>query len=182
MNATAGHRRTGGSTSLRVTRLRLGGLIRLSVGCGWMLCLPGALVAGMLTVWAGRTVWLWLDALAPWTPWPSGQSVGGIALPAPELRPRELLQLERAYQLLTPLQQHPVLAVLALTALLTVVGAILFTLATVAGGLLFNLFARLTGGLEVEAGSLSSRVEQDLAANSSEDGDRYLPDPDTLTW
>lgn len=152
------------------------------MGCGWMLCLPGALLAGILAVWAGRSVWAWLDALAPWSPWPSGQSVAGITLPTPELRPRELLQLERVYHQLTPLQQHPVVAVLVLTALLTVVGAVLFTLATVAAGLLFNLFARLTGGLEVEASSLSSAVAPDLATDDSEGGDRYLPDPDELTW
>lgn len=136
----------------------------------------------MLTVWAGRAMWAWLDGLAPWSPWPRGQSAGGIALPTPELRPRELLQLERAHQLLTPLQQHPALAVLALTALLTVVGAALFTLATVAGGILFNLFARLTGGLEVEVAALSSPLELDSGADANEIGDRYLPDPDELTW
>lgn len=182
LNTTSGHQPPDGTARLRVKRLRIGGLTRLSAGCGWMLCLPGAFIAGILTVWSGRTVWSWLDTLAPWSPWPSGQSVGGIALPTPEVRPREFLQLERVYLLLTPVQQHPILAVLAVTAFLTVAGAALITFATVAGGLLFNLFARLTGGLEVEMGAVSSRVDPDLAADSSEGGDRNLPDPDALTW
>lgn len=169
------------STRARIGRISLRGLARFGAGCGWILSLPFALATSLIGVWAARGLWSWLDALAPWTPWPPGQSLGGIALPAPELRPRELLQVERLYLLLTPVERHPTAAVLIATLLLTAAGALAFIATTIGSGLLYNLFARIAGGLEVE----TNAVRQDegrLKAPTDEVGDQLLPDPDRLQW
>lgn len=159
MNARVTGRRTtdgfaGGPAELplrlTVRRIRLRSLVRFGLGFGWLVSLPLALAISASATWLLRELWVTLAAWAPWTPWPPGQTVLGVPLPTPELRPRELLHVERLYQILTPLGHQPVLATLLGTVALTALGGLLTTLGLLIAGGAYNAFAGLTGGIEVD--------------------------------
>lgn len=169
-------------TLLRVRRLRVGNLAKFGAGCGWLAGAPFGVAASLASVWLARIVWSWLDALRPWSPWPSGQTLGGITLPTPELHPRELLQLERVYNLLSPAQHQPVPVFVAVAVSLAIVGGLLFAAAALGAGLIYNLFAAVTGGLEFEVTPVAARRAPDAAGRPVDGEVAVRPDPDQLEW
>jgi hypothetical protein len=139
-----------GPMRLAVRRVRLRSLARVGLSIGWLVSLPPALLASAGLTWLARRVWSTLDGWEPWMPWPANTRVGPITLPTPEFKPREALQVEGLYQWLEPLARHPWLGGLLVTLALTALGGLLVALTLTLAGAGYNLFARATGGLELE--------------------------------
>jgi hypothetical protein len=162
---------------MTVRRVRLRSLARVGFGLGWLLSLLPAILVSALGVWVLHGIWGTLNGWTPWTPWPPGQRVAGFTLPTPEFRPREALRVEDLYHWLTPVGQHPLLAVVIGAAVLTLVGGIVVALALLLAGAGYNVFARATGGIEFE---LAPRPEYPAPPAGHRSGAR--DDADRRDW
>ncbi len=139
-----------GPLRLSVRRIRLGSLARVGFSIGWLICFLPALLTSAIGAWILHGIWSTLDGWTPWHPWSPNTRIGGFTLPTPEFRPREALRVEGLYQLLEPLGQHPFIAALLGTVALTAIGGGVVALTMLLAGAGYNLFARVTGGLEFE--------------------------------
>jgi hypothetical protein len=147
----------GGPLRMAVGRVRLRSVARVGFSIGWIISLIPALLTSGVVTWVLYNIWRTLNGWTPWTPWPHDTRIAGFTLPTPEFRPREALRVEGFYQFLGPLGQHPVLGALLGAVALTIVGGILFAIIAILAGLAYNLFARVTGGLEFELVSRERR-------------------------
>jgi hypothetical protein len=147
-----------GPTRLAIGRVRLRSLARVGFSIGWVISLLPALIASALAAWVLHGIWGTLDGWTPWTPWNPSTNVGPFSLPPPpEFRPREALRVEGLYRALAPLGHHPVAGTVLGTLVLTVLGGLLFALILFLAGCVYNLFARATGGIELEVVSRDRR-------------------------
>jgi hypothetical protein len=139
-----------GPMRLAVGRVRLGPLARAGFSMGWLAVFLPAMLGSGLTVYVLHGIWRTLDRMEPWTPWPRDTRILGAKLPTPEFDPRAVLRLNGFYDALTPVGHHPFLSALLGTLALMLLGGLVVALTVVLLGLAYNLFARLTGGIEVE--------------------------------
>ena len=135
---------------LAIGRVRIGSVARVGFSIGWIISLIPALLTSGIAAWILNGIWNTLDGWTPWTPWNPDTRIAGFALPTPEFRPREALRVEGLYTMLAPIGQHPYVGAALGTIALTIVGGIIFALIFILAGWAYNLFAHLTGGLEVE--------------------------------
>lgn len=135
---------------LAIGRVRIGSVARVGFSIGWIVSLIPALLTSGVVAWILHGIWSTLDGWTPWTPWSPNTRIAGIALPTPEFRPREALRVEGLYTMLAPLGQHPYLGAALGTIALTIVGGTIFAIIFILAGWAYNLFAHVTGGLEVE--------------------------------
>jgi hypothetical protein len=135
---------------LAVGRVRLRSVARVGFSIGWIVSLIPSLIASGLIAWILHGIWNTLDGWTPWTPWSPNTRIAGFTLPTPEFRPREALHVDGLYQLLAPIGQHPFIGAAVGTVALTAIGGLLFALILILAGGAYNLFARFTGGLELE--------------------------------
>lgn len=131
-------------------RVRLRSVARVGFSIGWCVSLLPALIASALVAWVLHGIWGTLDGWTPWSPWAPDTRILGIALPTPEFRPREALHVDGIYRALAPIGHHPFIGGALGTLALTALGGLLFTLVALLAGLAYNLFARVTGGIEFE--------------------------------
>ena len=164
---------------LAVGRVRLGPLARAGFSMGWLAALlPAALTSGV-AVYVLHGIWRTLDRMEPWTPWPRDTHILGAKLPTPELDPRDVLRLNGLYHALTPVGHHPFVSALLGMLALMLLGGLIVALTVVLLGMAYNLFARLTGGIEVE---LTPPVAG-RAASAARTGDRAVSfDEADLRW
>lgn len=101
-------------------------------------------------------------------------------MPAPELRPRELPQLERVYSLLAPTQHQPVAVFIVSAVTPAAVGSLSFTAVALCAGLVYNLFATVTGGIDCEVTPVAILCTPDGAGRAIELGVTTQADPDQL--
>lgn len=144
---------------MTIRRVRLRSLARVGFGLGWLVSLLPALLVSAVGVWLLHGLWGIIDGWSPWRPWSADLRIAGLTIPSPELRPRELLHVERLYQLLGPIGHHPYLATAGGAVALTIVGGIVFACALLLAGIGYNTFSRVTGGIEFE---LAPRQERPL--------------------
>lgn len=171
-----------GPARLAVRRVRLRSLVRVGCTVGWLVSLLPALLLSAASVWVLQNVWSTLGAWAPWSPWTPGQRIGGVTLPTPEFRPREVLRVERFYQLLTPVGEHPWLATLLGAIGLTVLGGLVITLVLLLAGLGYNLFASATGGIEFDLAPQAAPRSRGSASERARWEDTDPDDLDRLEW
>ncbi len=135
---------------MAVGRVRVRSLARVGFSIGWAVSVLPALLASALIAWVLRGIWGTLDGWTPWSPWEPNTRIAGFTLPTPEFRPREALRVDGLYQALAPIGQHPLVGAALGTLVLTVLGGIVFALGLILAGWAYNLFARVTGGIEFE--------------------------------
>ncbi len=145
---------------LTVRRVRLGSVARVGCSLGWLISLLPAILTSALAAWVLHSIWSTLNGWTPWTPWPRDTRLGPFALPTPEFRPREALQVEGIYQFLEPVGQHPFVATLLGALALTLLGGALLALIFLLAGAGYNAFARLTGGIEFDVTPAGGRPER----------------------
>ncbi|HEU5330947.1 MAG TPA: hypothetical protein VFU78_22830 [Thermomicrobiales bacterium] len=164
---------------LAVGRVRLGPLARAGFSMGWLAALLPAAVGSGLTAYVLHGIWRTLDRMEPWTPWPRDTHILGAKLPTPELDPRDVLRLNGLYHALTPVGHHPFLSALLGMLVLMLLGGLIVALTVVLLGMAYNLFARLTGGIELE---LTPPVAG-RAARAAQTGERAVSfDEADLRW
>ncbi|MFN8537944.1 MAG: hypothetical protein U0232_10780 [Thermomicrobiales bacterium] len=131
-------------------RVRLGSLARVAFRMGWFASLVPSLILSVVLVWVLHGIWQTLDGWDPWTPWDPNTRILGAELPTPKFEPRESLRVEGLYRALGPIGQHPIIAAVLFTVLLTIVGGVVFAFWVTSIGLTYNRYIRTLGGIEFE--------------------------------
>jgi uncharacterized protein (DUF2062 family) len=131
-------------------RVRLRSLARVAFSMGWFASFWPSLIVSVILVWVLHAIWNTMNGWSPWTPWSPGTRILGAELPTPEFAPREALRVDGLYRALEPIGQHPFIAMVLCTLLLTLVGGLLFSLAITSIGMIYNRFIGLIGGVEFE--------------------------------
>jgi hypothetical protein len=154
-------------------RVRLGSVARVAFRMGWFASLPPAFVLSVIVVWVLHGTWSTLDGWTPWTPWPPDTRILGAQLPTPEFAPREALRVEGLYRTLEPIGQHPFIALVVCTLLLTVVGGLLFSLFAMSIGMVYNRFVRTLGGIEFELTERPASGGERRRRRRADDGEEW---------
>ncbi len=151
-------------TRMVIRRVNHRSLLRVGMSLGWVISFIPALIISSSIAWIAHGIWKTLDGMTPWRPWDPNTKIAGFALPTPEFRPREALNVDSLYQTLAPIGAHPFLGAIAGTILLTIIGGIIVAIIFLLAGIAYNVFALITGGLELE---MAPRRQRRSAINTS---------------